>query len=289
MSITLTSRYDSNIPLEVDGILPSRFKGKSIREIGSLPIWRGRKRHRLDDCFEICLEPCEQNLPQAVTWKGNLQAVDRIGERLETGLISIEGNTGNFVGSMMSGGHIEVLGNVAEFAGLAATGGMLQIDGNTGDHLGGALPGAKLGMNRGNIVVSGNIGGGAGEAMRRGMIVCGGQTGPLCGWRMNAGTIISFGGLGKHAGCAMKRGTIIDASKNGPIPSKNFLPNFRPGGTLRFPHLNLTEQWLSQQTKPRTFFASLPLSRLRDCFRLYHGDPLAAGKGEVLVWDVGNR
>ncbi len=275
MPLTLTSRYDDRVPLEVESILPHRLT-KPGSAVANHSIWRGRRKHCLSDFFDI-----EGSLENdcTIVWKGPLRSVNRIGQGLESGQVMVQGSAGDHVGSQMSGGTIEVQGDVRDFAGTAMTGGQLTVHGSAGRHLGGCLPGAKHGMNRGTIYVAESAGPGVGQLMRRGTIVVGGACGDSCGWNMVAGTIIVLGGITGLAGVEMRRGTIVDTLPFGYAePFRQVLPTFTKGDRRSIQILRLLKHQLSG-----SIFGPQSLQPLDQEFQIFHGDPLHGGRGELLV------
>jgi formylmethanofuran dehydrogenase subunit C len=87
--------------------------------------------------------------------------------------------------------------------------GLLTIHGNTGDFLGGASAGLRKGMHGGTVIIKGNAGDRVGDQMRRGLILIEGNAGDYCASRMIAGTICVLGNVGEYAGFNMKRGTLF--------------------------------------------------------------------------------
>ena len=286
MPIRLRCQYDSSTRLEVESIRPEQTAIMRLEEIKRLPVWRGRRKGKLADFFEIEGETSEE-----IYWSGNLEFVDRIGEGMTSGKMVIDSQTGHHVGQSMSGGTVVARGNVGNFAGNSMTGGQVVVFGDAGDHLGATQPGNKRGMNRGSILVSGNIGRGAGQNMRRGTIVCGGRTGKLAGWNMIAGTLVSFEGFGQHSAAGMKRGTLVDCSPNSKRP-KFLLPTFDHGICGRVPVLRMIRNWLVRQIEniamafpERNALISRELvHRISGHFQMYHGDRRNLGLGEVLAY-----
>jgi formylmethanofuran dehydrogenase subunit C len=275
MLIELERTAETDLGIEVDGIVPDRLLGLRLDEIAGMPVWIGRDKLDLRSAFKIEVTehfPASENNPITIRWTGDLSNVHLIGAQMKQGKIEIDSSAGRHVGYGMSGGSITVRGSVGDYAGAEMRGGLLEILGDAGDHLGGCHGGNKTGVNRGEILVRGNAGAGVGQRMRRGLIAVQGNVGRLCGWNMLAGSIIVLGDCGTECGTRMVRGTIVQGGdQNAPL-----LPTFAPGGTLKGGVLAMLEKRLKQLD-----FESNGLGQYT--FYQYHGDHLNGGRGEVFI------
>lgn len=284
MPLNLNCHYKSGLPLEVDGIHPEAIQSLNRSSILSLPVWRGRRKERLIDFFDISGDLQDGE----IVWTGNLSRVHRIGEGMTAGVMVVTGSCGRHAGEKMTGGLLKILGNAGDYLGVAMTGGKIHVSGDVGDHAAGVLPGAKLGVNRGEILIRGNAGRGLAESMRRGTIVVGGTVGELAAWNIIAGTVISLGGFGKRVAVGMKRGTIVDAKENSLAEARRkMLPTFKAGITGKVPVLEMLANWLRRQVENEgePFFPAEDVDRLSTSFQLFHGDQLRGGNGEVF-WNT---
>ena len=102
------------------------------------------------------------------------------------GSIFLNGNAGSCVGRHMANGLITVAGNVGDTAGDNMYGGTLMIRGNADDNLGHH-------MKAGSIMLSGDCGPNAGFALRGGTIIINGNAGSKLGDEMTGGSIIVNG------------------------------------------------------------------------------------------------
>jgi formylmethanofuran dehydrogenase subunit C len=268
--VILERHLNTDIPIEVDGILPERLQGMDQSSISSLPIWLGRQQVELGEVFRVVVNSKED---LSVLWQGRLSNVHRMGAGLKWGRIEIEGNAGRHVGSHMTGGNIVVHGTAGDFAGAEMRGGLIRIEGDAGNHLGGCYPGSRWGVNRGEILVMGSAGQGVGERMRRGLIAIAGNVGRLCGWNLWAGSIVVGGNCGAECGLEMVRGTIVQLGRT----NEPLLPTFSSGSDYSQGVLAL----LAARLKALEFgkFADL----LTRSFVMHHGDHLRGGRGEVLI------
>ncbi|MDX1682505.1 MAG: hypothetical protein R3336_05255 [Phycisphaeraceae bacterium] len=181
---TLTFRDDAPAPGDGAWLAADRLGPLDEEALSAVEIRAGRGTHPLGELFEIEGEPGD-----AVTVR-NLPVLDRIGEQMAGGSLTIEGDAGDHLGASMAGGHITVRGDA-------------------GFRVGGPAPGAPRGMTGGTIAVSGDAGEEAGCAQRRGTILICGQAGRAPGYRMIAGTLAIGTGRPETPGLAMRRGTLI--------------------------------------------------------------------------------
>jgi formylmethanofuran dehydrogenase subunit C len=126
-------------------------------------------------------------------------------------------------------------------------------------------------MTDGTILIGGDVGNEVGAAMRRGLLAVGGSCGDAAGFNMIAGSILVFGSCGIRTGAGMRRGTIGLLGKEPP----KLLPTFRLAGRYRPLFLRLVFQELTRLGFP------VGEGLLEEELRLYHGDLVALGKGEV--------
>jgi formylmethanofuran dehydrogenase subunit C len=260
---------NTNLAIEVDGILPERLFGRKALDVAKLPIWIGRNQVELGSAFRVHGAGGENN---GIRWTGDLGNVHWIGAGMKSGEIEIQSDAGLHVGSGMSGGIIRAQASVGDFAAAEMRGGLVRIAGNAGDHLGGSYTGSPTGMNRGEILVEGNAGRGLGQRMARGLIAVRGNVDQLCGWNMLAGSIIVYGSCAAECGLGMKRGKIIQCSnQNAPLS-----PTFTAGSKIESGVLNLFAARLQQlDFQPSDVFQSKR-------FCILHGDQLEGGRGEIL-------
>ncbi|MFO0914021.1 MAG: formylmethanofuran dehydrogenase subunit C [Pirellulales bacterium] len=256
------------VPIEVQGILPSTVRGRSLAEIAQLPIYHGNRPLALGDRFRLAGEADDE-----IVWVGDLSGVHWIGARMDAGRILVEGNAGRHVGSEMTGGQIIVSGNCGDWVGAELHGGTIDIRGNAGHLVGAAYRGSPRGMTGGTIRVHGDAGNETGHSMRRGLVAIGGATGDLIGINMQAGTVVAGGPTGIRHGAGMKRGTLIFLDATPPT----MLPSFRLAGPCQPLFFQLLGRSLQR--------AGFPGSDLMlDAeFYQYHGDLIEGGRGEIFT------
>lgn len=269
----LSLRWRAATPYTVDaGLLaPDRLQTLTPAEIARLRLGVGDSEAELGALFQVEGSAEDGRL----ILEGDLRQVDRLGQRMAAGSLTIQGDVGAELGAEMTGGTIEVEGSAGDWAGAEMRGGLLRIRGDAGRWLGSAYPGGRLGMREGVILVEGSVGEDAGLALRRGLIAVAGAAADGLGRGLIAGSIFAFGAVGGQLGAGMKRGTLalFGAGPNGPA----LLPTFAPSGRARPPFMTLYLRQLRAWgfPTPDAAFAG-PLDR-------YNGDLAERGQGEIWV------
>jgi formylmethanofuran dehydrogenase subunit C len=269
MTLRLTLRQTTHIPLEVEGITPDVVRDRSLAEIERLDMFHGNAKLPLAEFFTVEGSPSDS----VIEWQGDLKGVHWIGAKMASGRMVISGSAGRHVGSEMRGGEIHVLGDVSDWVGGEMHGGLIHVRGNAGHLVGAAYRGSARGMTKGTILIGGNAGNEIGHTLRRGLIAVGGKAGDLAGFGMLAGTILLFGESGIRHGASMKRGTIAFLSDERPP----MLPSFRRACRLQPEVLRLVGRHL------KTLEFKAPIDRLLDPFELFNGDLIEGGRGEILL------
>ena len=269
MPLTLQLQSDTSVPLEVEGIVPSRVASLSIAEIEQLEMFHGNCSIPLGEFFSVSGDPTDLE----IRFQGDCSGVHWIGTKMDAGRIVIEGNGGRHIGSEMTQGEIIVQGNAGDWVGGELQGGPIRVHGNAGHLVGAAYRGSRRGMAGGTILIDGDVGNELGHTMRRGLIAVGGNTGDLIGFNMRAGTILVFGEAGIRHGAGMRRGTI------GLLGEKvsELLLSFRHGCKYQPLAIAMILQQLEKLGFP------IP-DRIRQAnLRIHHGDLIEGGRGEIFT------
>jgi formylmethanofuran dehydrogenase subunit C len=268
MPLILTYRAHTKVPVEVEGLLPERVRGKSLADIGRIEVFHGNEKLPLAELFGLSGSADDKHMH----FVGDLAGVHWIGAHMAEGTIRVEGNVGRHVGSEMTGGMIDVRGNASDWVGGEMHAGLIHVRGSGGNLVGAAYRGSSQGMTGGTILIDGPVGNEIGHTMRRGLIAVGG-CGDFAGINMIAGTILVFGPAGIRSGAGMRRGTLGLFGDKRP----RLLPTFRAGGCDQPLFLQLILRELASLDYP--FDRSL----VDASFRTHHGDMVTVGRGEILV------
>ncbi len=218
--VTLTLKPEpSSQPLDLRQVIPDVFAGKTLDEIRSLPIWVGNTPSTLGELFEVKGESTSSPEDLTIAIKGDLPNSRRIGSKMTSGKIVIDGITGMYIGSEMKGGQITVKGDAGAWVGIGMKGGFIEIEGNAGDFIGSAYRGSRKGMKSGLIVVKGNAGCETGAWMLGGTIKIMGDADGLAGIHMAGGNIFIGGGCPSRVGASMTGGKIVLLGRTGDVLS----------------------------------------------------------------------
>jgi len=228
--IKLKLKKQPIFPLEADSITPDNFAGKNIDEIKGLIIYHGKEEEKIGDYFDVSGESSEINDLKIII-EGDLSNIKRIGEKMTSGEIIINGNVGMHVGNQMKGGKILINGNADDWAGAMLKGGELEITGDAGNYIGSAYRGFWQGMENGLIKVKGKVGHesmlwarSSKGAKKFPMLICGAAD-SLLGIHNHGGTIIVEGDVDRCAGADQAWGTIVIKGK-----VSRRLPSFKKMG-----------------------------------------------------------
>lgn len=268
MPLRLEYKQSSDLPVEIEGVLPETTRDQSLADIERLPVFRGRDQLPLGELFKISGNASDEQLE----FSGDLSGVHWIGAKMSTGTIRVLGPAGRHLGSEMTGGTIHVTGDAGDWVGGEMHGGLIHVRGRAGNLIGAAYRGSKRGMTGGTLLVEGPVGDEIGHTMRRGLIAVGG-CGDFAGLNMIAGTILVFGPAGLRPGAGMRRGTIGLLGDASP----QLLPTFRRGGSDKLLVLTLVLRELGSLGYP--FDPAL----LDASYQMYHGDEVTTARGELLV------
>ncbi len=211
MGLTLELKRALEVPLDMSLVTPGSLLGKPIETVGALHLWMGNRKKRLDELFKV-----EENREDSITLLGDLSKARRIGFNMESGLITVKGDSGLNLGEGMSGGNIKVEGNADAWLGSRMSSGEIVVEGDAGDFVGSSYRGSREGMKGGHIVVKGNAGDEVGCWMRGGTIRIEGDVGCFPGIHMIDGAVVVGGDCSGRAGAQMTGGKVIVLGK---VPS----------------------------------------------------------------------
>lgn len=252
--------------VSLSGLIPSRLAGLSTGDIENLALAGSRDGMKVGDLFWVSGTPGD-----ALVIEGGSPLLDFVGEGLDGGTLTVEGDVGAHAARQMKSGRLDIQGNAGHGLASGMKDGLVTVKGSAGDYVGAAGAGDRFGMAGGIVVVEGNIGERAGDRMRRGTIITRGMTGASAGSRMAGGTIIAEGGLGPMPGALLRRGTLIAPSV------AQFLPTFADCGRHDLTIVKILNRHF---TAALGDLAPKPLPLV---VRRYAGDLATIGKGEILI------
>ena len=233
--IKLTPRRAFDVLTEAERITPDAFSGKDLAEIGGIAAHEGRLTCTLRDLFEIEGGPGSNADDTEILIDGDVNKVCRIGERMTSGKIVINGSVGHYLGRWMAGGEIEVKGSARSWLGAEMLNGTIEVFGDAGDFVGGRLRGkmGKKGMKKGLIRIHGRAGAQVGYGMVKGNIIVDASCGPLAGAEMLSGKILIRGDCGGKAGANMSGGSVIIGGKAGGLLPGFYIDSVAPSAKAK--------------------------------------------------------
>lgn len=246
------------MPTEAEVISPDVLAEKSLKEVGGLKAWEGNRQISLGELFTIKGETGGSFSEFCVVVRGDVRKMRRLGYRMKSGSLKVEGHAGMYVGEEMCGGSISVEGNAGSWLGSKMTGGTIEVYGDAGDHVGAAYRGSREGMKSGQIVVHGNAGVEAGCWMRDGIIRIKRNAGMFPGTHMSGGIVLIEGDCDGRAGAGMTGGRAIVRGT-----MENVLPSF----TI-------------EEIRDRVRVGD---ERIEGPFYVFQGDVGGAGTGRVFI------
>ena len=269
MSITLTYRGETTLPVEIEGLTPDWAWDKPLAAIERFEIFHGNRKVALAELFSVSGDTGDKRFD----FEGNLSGVHWIGAHMRSGQIHIHGSAGRHLGSELRGGEIHVEGDASNWVGSEMRGGLIHIHGNAGHQVGAAYRGSAQGMRGGTIIVTGNAGNEVGLLMKEGIIAVGGQAGDMIGFNMTGGAVVVLGNAGIRPGAGMHGGTI---ALFGPTLPPVF-SSFRLDRTAKPETLaHILQKLPSDVAQP--FEAALSAE-----MAVYIGDQVADGTGEIYL------
>jgi formylmethanofuran dehydrogenase subunit C len=255
--ITLIPRQLFTVPIDAECISPNIFAEKTASEIAYLPVWEGNRQKTLGELFKMTHQKAPAENP-TIRISGDVGKVRRIGAKMTSGKIIVEGNAGMHLGEEMGGGTISVTGNAGSWTGCMMKNGTIEVMGSAGDYIGAAYRGSTLGMKGGTITIRGDAGNEVGCFMRKGLIRIYGNAGQFAGIHMKNGGIHIQGNSEGRAGAQMLGGKIVLC---GHIPS--VLPTF----TI-------------EDVKPNV---KIDVERIEGPFYMFLGDLAENGNGKLYI------
>jgi formylmethanofuran dehydrogenase subunit C len=251
--------------LDLSPLTPDRLAGLSPAAIAALPLHTTRHRTTVGDMFHV--HPGD---PAEIVIEGGSERFDRVGEAMQTGILTVRGDAGQQVGRLMAGGRLVIQGNAGGWAASGLRGGLLEITGDGGAFLGGPLAGERTGMRGGVVLVRGSVGGRVADRLRRGLVVIEGDAGAHAGSGMIAGTLVICGGAGALPGILMRRGTIVLGQ------AADLAPSFVTAGRVELVFTRLLGRAVAS-------FSDKAAACVEAAGTRYAGDMAVLGKGELFV------
>ncbi len=230
INITFLPREKPNIPIEAENIIPSRFLNRD-----EIIVWEGNKKRLLSDIAEIQYTGSANTVEEIhLILKGEISRVKRIGEYMDGGHITVNGDIGMHCGNFMESGLIEIVGNADAWLGREMRGGTIICSGSCSDYCGSGYRGEKRGMRGGTIEVMGDAGDFCGEYNSGGQIIIHGSCKDMAGVEMNDGKLTIYGDCMRPCGNLTGGNVIVHGTV------LEMLPGFRNDGPVMIDGVSYT-------------------------------------------------
>ncbi|QSZ66513.1 formylmethanofuran dehydrogenase subunit C [Methanofollis aquaemaris] len=195
--LTMKERTNPHIPIEAEKINPAFLMWGT----DELTVWEGNKERRLDEVFEIEMEGTATSVNEVeVVLRGDTSRVKRVGEYMDGGRITIEGDIGMHCANFMAAGTIEVMGNAGGWFARELRGGTVICRGDAGHYCAAGYRGEKKGMRGGKVEVFGSAGDFTAEHLFGGEVIVHGNCGDMPGVDMQGGFLTIHGDCSRPCG-----------------------------------------------------------------------------------------
>ncbi len=102
--LSLRYRGQTELPVEVEGIVPETVRDLSPPAIEQLPIQFGNQSVPLAELFQVEGDASDER----IEWVGDLAGVHWIGAKMAIGAMRVAGSAGRHAGSRMRGGSLVI-------------------------------------------------------------------------------------------------------------------------------------------------------------------------------------
>ena len=155
-ALTFTLKQPLNKALDCSRLTSAILEGKTPPQMKDLAL---NTKQKISDVFNVTGEDALN-----IVFKDANQYLTNIGQNMRKGLITLEGDCGDFLGVKMQGGMIICKGNAGDRVGDKMRRGMVLIEGNVGNY-------CASSMMAGTIGVLGTTGDYLGFGMKRGTLL----------------------------------------------------------------------------------------------------------------------
>ena len=167
IALSFTLKKDLNHDLDCSRLTSDVLADQSVDDIAAMTL---DGQHAVGDWFTVSGSDASN-----IVFKHSNQYLTHIGQKMTKGIMTIDGDCGDFLGQSMQGGIIICKGNAGDRAGDKMRRGILLIEGNTGDYCASSLMAGTLG-------VIGTTGRYLGYGMKRGTLLLASQPAEQATW-----------------------------------------------------------------------------------------------------------
>ena len=166
-ALTFTLKAANKQPIDCSGLTPDHLEGKTLKQIQALKL---SGTHTVADYFDVDGDDTHQ-----IIFKNTDQSLSNIGHSMSKGLMTIEGDCGDFLGNEIQGGTIICKGAAGDRVGNKMRRGMILVEGDVGEYCAST-------MIAGTIGVLGKAGARLGYGMKRGTLLLAKMPEPQATW-----------------------------------------------------------------------------------------------------------
>lgn len=158
-ALTFTLKAPLTQALDCSPLTPDNLANLTPKQIEKIEVKSVLSNGCVGDFFTV-----SGNDAQQIVFKQAQGCLNNIGQQMTHGVITIEGDCGDFLGQQMQGGIIICKGNAGERVGDKMRRGLILVEGDVGEYCASA-------MMAGTIGVMGNAGARLGYGMKRGTLL----------------------------------------------------------------------------------------------------------------------
>lgn len=158
-ALTFTLKAPLTQALDCSPLTPDRLTNLTPKQIEKIALISPLSKGCVGDFFTVSGDDTQQ-----IVFRQAQACLNNIGQQMSRGMLTIDGDCGDFLGQQMQGGIIICKGNAGERVGDKMRRGLILIEGNVGEYCASA-------MMAGTIGVMGNTGARLGYGMKRGTLL----------------------------------------------------------------------------------------------------------------------
>lgn len=158
-ALTFSLKSELSCSVDCSPLTPDKLANLSLEQIEKIVLDSSLSCGKVVDWFTVSGDDSRY-----IVFENAHACLHHIGQQMTQGVISIEGNAGNYLGQQMQGGTIVCKGNAGDRVGDKMRRGMILVEGNVADYCGAS-------MVAGTIGVLGDTGNHLGYGLKRGTLL----------------------------------------------------------------------------------------------------------------------
>lgn len=158
-ALTFSLKSELSCSVDCSSLTPDKLANLSLEQIEKIVLDSSLSCGKVVDWFTVSGDDSRH-----IVFENAHACLHHIGQQMTQGVISIEGNAGNYLGQQMQGGTIVCKGNAGDRVGDKMRRGMILVEGDVADYCGAS-------MVAGTIGVLGDTGNHLGYGLKRGTLL----------------------------------------------------------------------------------------------------------------------